>query len=198
MTFQIEAYRPEFLPDLYSICVLTGDSGLDSTHLYTDPNMQGDFFAAPYAILEPDLTFVLTDETGACGYVLGTRDSKAFEAFMNTVWLPPLRAKYAITNSSLPSELWLLELIAAGYSVPENSELYPAHLHIDLLPRAQGHGMGRKIMTVFLNRLRELEVSGVHLGVGKKNLNATQFYKHLGFQKLEEYESWILYGMRLR
>jgi ribosomal protein S18 acetylase RimI-like enzyme len=198
MAFQIEPYHPDFLPDLYRICVLTGNSGLDSTHLYTDPNTQGDFFAVPYAILEPDLTFVLTDEAGACGYVLGTRDSKAFETFMNTVWLPPLRAKYAITNSSLPSELWLLEMIQEGYSVPENSELYPAHLHIDLLPRAQGHGMGRKIMTVFLNRLRELEVSGVHLGVGKKNLNATQFYKHLGFQKLEEYESWILYGMRLR
>jgi ribosomal protein S18 acetylase RimI-like enzyme len=197
MTFQIEPYRPEFLPDLYSICLLTGDSGRDSTHLYTDPNMQGDFFAAPYAIIEPDLTLVLTDEAGACGYVLGTRDSKAFATFMNTVWLPPMRSKYALTDSSLASELWLLELIRAGYSLPENSERYPAHLHIDLLPRAQGHGMGRKIMTAFLNRLRELEVTGVHLGVGKKNLNATQFYEHLGFQKLDEHEFSILYGMRL-
>jgi ribosomal protein S18 acetylase RimI-like enzyme len=198
MTFQIEPYRPEFLPDLYSICVLTGDSGLDSTHLYTDPNMQGDFFAAPYAILEPELTFVLTDETGACGYVLGTRDSKAFETFMNTVWLPPLRSKYTMTPSSLPSETWLLKLIQEGYIVPENSELYPAHLHIDLLPRAQGHGMGRKIMTVFLERLRELGVSGVHLGVGKKNLNAVAFYEHLGFEKLEEHVFSFLYGMRFK
>jgi ribosomal protein S18 acetylase RimI-like enzyme len=197
MTFKIEPYRPEFLSDLHTICLLTGDNGLDSTHLYTDPNTPGDYFAAPYAIFEPDLTFVLTDEEGACGYVLGTRDSKAFETFMNTVWLPPLRAKYPITDSSLPSERWLLELIGEGYSVPENSELYPAHLHIDLLPRAQGHGMGRKIMTTFLNRLYELEIPGVHLGVGKRNLNAISFYEHLGFQKLEEHEFSMLYGMRL-
>ncbi len=198
MTFQIEEYRPEFLPDLQRICLLTGDNGHDGRHLYSDPNTPGDFFAAPYAILEPDLTFVLTDAAGACGYVLGTRDSGAFETFMNTVWLPPLRAKYAITDSSLPTERWLLELIQAGYRTPENVELYPAHLHIDLLPRAQGQGMGRKIMTVFLERLRELGVSGVHLGVSKRNLNAIQFYEHLGFQKLEEYVYSILYGMRLK
>jgi ribosomal protein S18 acetylase RimI-like enzyme len=91
----------------------------------------------------------------------------------------------------------LLELIQTGYKSPENTALYPAHLHIDLLPRAQGHGMGRKIMMVFLERLRELAVSGVHLGVSKKNLNATQFYQHLGFKKLEEYEFSMLYTMAL-
>jgi hypothetical protein len=139
MTFKIEPYRPEFLSDLHTICLLTGDNGLDGTHLYTDPNTPGDYFAAPYAIFEPDLTFVVTDEAGVCGYVLGTRDSSAFETFMNTVWLPPLRVKYGVKNSSLSSELWLLELIKEGYSVPKNSELYPAHLHIDLLPRAQDH-----------------------------------------------------------
>ncbi len=198
MTFKIEPYRTEFLPDLYRICLLTGDNGHDGTHLYTDPKMVGDFFAAPYPILEPDLTFVLTDEMGACGYVLGTRDSKTFETFMNTVWLPPLRSQYLPTASSLPTETWLLELIQKGYHVDENTQLYPAHLHIDLLPRAQGHGMGRKIMTVFLDRLRELGVEGVHLGVSKRNLNAVAFYGHLGFQKLEEHVFSFLYAMRLR
>ena len=198
MGFQIELYRPEFLPDLHHICLLTGDSGEDATYMYTNPNTPGDFFAVPYAILEPDLTFVLTDELGACGYVLGTRDSITFESFMNDTWLPPLRPKYAVTNSSLPTELWLLELIQTGYQAPENAELYPAHLHIDLLPRAQGQGMGRKIMTVFLEKLRTLEIPGVHLGVGKKNPNAIMFYEHLGFQKLEEHEFSILYGMRLK
>jgi ribosomal protein S18 acetylase RimI-like enzyme len=198
MGFQIETYRPEFLPDLQRICLLTGDSGQDATHMYTHPNTPGDYFAVPYAIFEPDLSFVLTDEHGACGYVLGTRDSRAFESFMNTSWLPPLRPKYAVTNSSLQTELWLLELIQAGYQVPENAELYPAHLHIDLLPRAQGQGMGRKIMMVFLEKLRELEIPGVHLGVGKKNPNAIMFYEHLGFEKLEEFEFSILYGMPLQ
>ena len=197
MGFQIEPYRPELLPDLHRICLLTGDSGQDATHMYTNPNTPGDFFAVPYAVLEPDLTFVLTDELGACGYVLGTRDSAAFESFMNSVWLPPLRQKYAVTSSSLPSELWLLEMIGEGYKTPPNSELYPAHLHIDLLPRAQGQGWGRKIMKVFLERLRELGAPGVHLGVGKKNPNAIAFYERLGFVKLEEWESAVMYGMRL-
>jgi hypothetical protein len=29
---------------------------------------------------------------------------------------------------------------------PEPYELYPSHLHIDLLPRAQGRGWGRRMM----------------------------------------------------
>jgi ribosomal protein S18 acetylase RimI-like enzyme len=52
-------------------------------------------------------------------------------------------------------------------------------------------------MTVFLDRLCELEIPGVHLGVSKRNLNAIAFYEHLGFQKLEEYEFSMLYGIRL-
>jgi ribosomal protein S18 acetylase RimI-like enzyme len=109
-----------------------------------------------------------------------------------------LRSKYVVTASSLPTEIWLLELIQKGYHVDEHTQLYPAHLHIDLLPRAQGHGMGRKIMTVFLERLRELGVEGVHLGVSKRNLNAIAFYEHLGFLRLEEHVFSFLYGMRLK
>ncbi len=197
MAFKIESYRSEYANDLRKICLLTGDSGGDATKMFTHENVLGDYFAVPYAVHEPDLTFVLTDELGACGYALGTRDSKTFETFMNTVWLPPLRQKYASKPSSLASELWLLELIQEGYRTPENAELYPAHLHIDLLPRAQGHGMGRKIMTALLTRLSELGVAGVHLGVGKKNTNAIAFYEHLGFVQLHDWGTVFMYGMRL-
>jgi ribosomal protein S18 acetylase RimI-like enzyme len=196
MAFQIEPYRPEFAADLQRICLLTGDSGVDATHLYTHPNLLGDFFALPYAVHEPDLTFVLTDKLGACGYVLGTKDSKDFASFMNTVWLPPLREQYALKPNSKPSELWMLEMVQQGYSLPEKIEDYPAHLHIDLLPRAQGQGMGRKIMTAFLERLRELKVPGVHLGVGRKNTGAIAFYEHLGFEKLVDSDTVLMYGMR--
>ena len=56
MAFTIRPYAP---PDLYRICLLTGDSGADASSLYQDP----DFYAAPYAVHEPELTF-LTDRQG--------------------------------------------------------------------------------------------------------------------------------------
>jgi ribosomal protein S18 acetylase RimI-like enzyme len=197
---KIEPYRAEFFNDLYQICLQTGAHGGDATPLYISPHALGDFFAVPYALHAPELTSVVTDAQGVCGYVLGTADSQAFEVFMNTVWLPPLRAKYAITAHTQSSEVWLLLSIAQGYKAPldfPNFSDFPAHVHIDLLPRAQGQGMGRKLMETFLGQLQSLGVPGVHLGVSKQNTQALAFYRRMHFQTLAEDETGALLGMRL-
>jgi ribosomal protein S18 acetylase RimI-like enzyme len=203
MPIQIRAYQSEFLPDLYRICLETGDSGKDASAEFTDPELLGAFYAAPYAILEPDLTFVLQDESGVCGYILGTRDSQAYAAWMEHEWLPAWRTKHPLTvqahssPESLSYQERIIGLIHHGYHPYDCVLEYPAHLHIDLLPRAQGQGWGRTLMNTFLNRLRELEVPGVHLGVGKSNPGAIQFYERLGFMRLEKNEYALVMGMKL-
>ena len=203
MTIQICKYQAEFLPDLYRICLETGDSGKDASPQFTDPELLGAFYAAPYAILEPDLTFVLRDEAGVCGYILGTRDSNRFADWMNREWLPAWRAKHPLTVQAHvgPETLSYQERINGsihhGYRPDDCVLEYPAHLHIDLLPRAQGQGWGRALMKTFLQRLRELEVPGVHLGVGKSNPGAIQFYERLGFERLEEDEHGLVLGLKL-
>ena len=62
MEFKIRPYHPSDLSRLYDICVQTGDCGRDVTHDYPDPDLFGQFYAAPYAVLEPDLCFVLTGD----------------------------------------------------------------------------------------------------------------------------------------
>lgn len=66
---------------------------------------------------------------------------------------------------------------------------YPSHLHIDLLERAQGRGIGRQLMNVLFDQLKSQGSRGVHLGVGSDNPNAIAFYKHLGFRTLKT-EPW--------
>ena len=61
---------------------------------------------------------------------------------------------------------------------------YPAHVHIDLLPRAQGRGLGKKMMGMILGELRRRGLPGVHLGVGADNSRAQAFYRKLGFTEL--------------
>ncbi|MCB0152506.1 MAG: GNAT family N-acetyltransferase, partial [Caldilineaceae bacterium] len=70
-------------------------------------------------------------------------------------------------------------------------------LHIDILPVGQGQGLGRRMMETFLDRLRALGVPGVHLGVGKRNPGAIQFYERMGFQPVIDADTWIGFGMRL-
>ena len=81
---------------------------------------------------------------------------------------------------------------------PEFIGEHPSHLHIDLLPRAQGRGVGTAMMTTLLNALRALDSPGVHLGVSPSNERAVAFYKHLKFTTLAEFgEHGLLMGLRL-
>ena len=194
----IRPYQPTDLPSLYQICLLTGNSGEDATGLYDHPDLLGAFFAAPYAVLEPDLAFVLEDAEGLAGYIIGTRDSHVFADRLEREWLPTQRLKFSKPSlSDSPHTAWVKGLIHTGYTPYAAALEYPAHLHVDLLPRAQGHGQGKILMHTFLERLREFKVPGVHLGVGIRNARAIAFYEKLGFQRLETHEFALVYGLKL-
>jgi ribosomal protein S18 acetylase RimI-like enzyme len=197
MPIQIRAYQPTFLPDLYRICLETGDSGADASSQFSDPEILGAFYAAPYAVLEPDLTFVLQDEAGICGYILGTRDSLAYATWMEREWLPAWRNKHPMPDPNDNTyQARMIRLIHHGYTPYDCVPEYPAHLHIDLLPRAQSQGWGRALMKTFLERLRSVGVPGVHLGVGASNVGAIAFYERIGFERLESNEFALVMGLK--
>ena len=199
MSFKIRNYHPSDLSMLYRICLLTGDSGKDASHIYKDPDLLGQFYAAPYAVLEPDLCFILTNDDRPCGYILGTRDSEKFFDRCEAEWFPVLRKRYPLPAEDDQSmEAKIIRRIHEGHKPAENTEGYPAHLHIDLLPESQGSGMGRRLTEVFIDKLKELNVPGLHLGVGKKNTGAVKFYEKIGFKKIGENEFAITFGMKFR
>ena len=198
MSFNIRTYHPSDLSSLYRICLLTGKSGKDASELYTDPDLLGQFYAAPYAVLEPDLCFILTNSGKPCGYILGTRDSTAFYKRCESEWFPLVRQRYPLHDSNDNSpDARIIRLIHGGHKVNEDLKSYPAHLHIDLLPEAQGQGSGHKLTDKFISKLRELEVPALHLQVGKSNTGAIKFYERTGLKRIKEYEKSIAFGIKL-
>lgn len=199
--FRIRPYEPRDLDALYHICLKTGDSGEDATHLYADPNVLGHVYAAPYVVLEPELAFVLEDEAGVCGYVIGTLDTATFQARYADEWLPHIREKYQQPTGDpaqfTHEERLIYSFFHPGHDLPPFIDAYPSHLHIDLLPRAQGHGQGRRLMGTLLSALREQGSPGVHLGMGIRNERAYGFYKALGFTELSRNEHAVQFGMKL-
>lgn len=187
---------------LYRICLQTGDSGADGTALYSDPLILGHVYAGPYLTYAPDFAVVLEDESGVCGYVIGAPHSQAFEAKLEQDWWPNLRQQYPDPHAIPPAErTWdqrIAHLIHHPSRTPDDLQReYPSHLHIDLLPRAQGGGNGRKLMNTLLAALKSAGSPGVHLGVGGRNTNAQAFYRHLGFQELQRWPSGgITFGMK--
>lgn len=192
----IREYRSTDLQKMYEICLRTGDSGKDASLIYKDPMILGHFYAAPYAILQPEITSILAKDEIAVGYIIGTDNSVKFYERAESDWFPPLRKKYKLPDENDTSpDARIIRLIHKGHVPKPELLAYPAHLHIDILPDGQGKGMGRKLIEVFCNKLKEMKVPALHLEVGKRNLNAIQFYKKVGFHIIKEYEYSIAYGM---
>jgi ribosomal protein S18 acetylase RimI-like enzyme len=181
----IRPYQPGDLDDVYRICLETSDDGQDGTALFSDPKLPGHVFAAPYATFEPELAFVAHDPDGVAGYVLGAFDTRAFAQRLERDWWPALRAQYPEhdlrADASLPERYMVGEIHRPWPTNDELTRRFPSHLHIDLLPRLQGRGVGRQLMATLISRLRDLGSPGVHLFVSTGNQNAIGFYEHLGF-----------------
>jgi ribosomal protein S18 acetylase RimI-like enzyme len=185
----IRLARPDDLAGAYHVCLKTGDGGDDGEPLYRDdPDALGRLFVGPYLAFEPGLSFIAEDEHGVCGYVLGTVDSRAFYDRYDREWRPDLCARFPDPQG--PPATWTpVQQVYAWYHhpdyyCPEPYAEYPSHLHIDLLPRVQGRGLGRRMMDVLLDRLRDAGSPGVHLGMWARNARAHAFYTRLGFTEL--------------
>ena len=181
--------RAADLPGAYRVCLLTGNHGEDGEPLYRDdPDALGRIFVGPYLTFEPDLSLVLEDAEGICGYALAALDSRAFYARYEAEWRPKLCATVQAPQGD-PREWTALQRVyhvyhQPDYFCPDPYEAYPSHAHIDLLPRAQGRGHGRRMMEQLFALLNRRGSPGVHLGVSELNARARGFYAHLGFQEL--------------
>ncbi len=189
MAATIRPVQPGDLADLYRIALLTGDSGQDATAMYRDPDLVGHIYAAPYATLSPETSFVAEDDQGVCGYIVGALDTRAFEARLEAEWWPALRTR--LPDPSGPPLEWTADqrLIHTIHHPPRTprrlNEPYPSHLHINLVPRRQGQGMGRRLMDRWLATVRDLGSAGAHLGVSGANSRAIAFYEAYGLTLLE-------------
>lgn len=201
MGLAIRPARPDDRDRLYEICLRTGDAGQDATPVLDDPDLLGDVYVGPYLALSADLAFVLVaDDDVPVGYVLGVADTAAFEAACAERWWPEQRRRHPRGSAAEGSrDARLVGLIHHPPSAdPWVLADHPAHLHVDLLPEAQGGGQGRRLLEHLFAALRTRGVPGVHLGVSAANPRAIGFYRHLGFATLESDEQGALLGLDLR
>lgn len=185
----IRPAHPGDEPGAYHVCCKTGHHGQDGEPLYRDdPDALGRIFVGPYLSFEQELSLILEDDQGICGYALGALDSRAFYARYEAEWRQRLCAGFPAPQGD-PERWTPLERVYhvyhhPDYFCPEPYEAYPSHLHIDLLPRAQGRGHGRRMLEQVMATLGRRGSPGAHLGVSVLNARARDFYAHLGFREL--------------
>lgn len=187
--FTIRNYQPGDQTGAYYVCLKTGDNGQDGEPFYRDdPDALGRIYVGPYLHFEPRLALILEDTAGVCGYALAALDSHEFYDRYEHEWRPDLCRQFPAPTGH-PST-WSRTQAAhqlyhcPDYFCPEPYAAFPSHAHIDLLPRAQGQGHGRRMMEEVMRRLKALGAPGVHLGMSAVNHAAYAFYRKLGFQEL--------------
>ena len=183
--FVIRPYRASDAQQLAAVCVRTAAAGQDATGLYSSDELMPDIFATPYVEFAPEWAFVVDDGERMVGYILCAPDTRRFVDWYREVWLPRFAEKYVHVDPPVSADEHIRHL---GFwpermLVPE-IDAYPAHLHIDLLPEAQGRGMGRALIDTLVTTLRAAGVSGLHLTMDPANTSARAFYDTLGFEPL--------------
>lgn len=170
------------------MCLATGAAGADAAALYADPDLLGHVYAGPYAVRHPEHGFVVvapmdTGEAGVAGYVLAAPDTRAFEAWQEQNWYPALREQYPPRDTATPDAAIVRLLHTPERRSDAVLERWPAHLHIDLMPRLQGKGLGRRLIALTLDALRADGIRGLHLAVDPRNAAAQEFYPKVGLTR---------------
>ncbi|MET3614223.1 ribosomal protein S18 acetylase RimI-like enzyme [Rhizobium aquaticum] len=193
----IRTARPSDEASIMDICLRTADAGKDGTQCYSDPRLPGFVWALPYIRLCPDNAFVLTHGEQVMGYCVAAPDTVAFEECLKKEWWPMLRAELQGFSPGTPHDENVLAYIHNPPGTPSRiADLYPAHLHINVLPELQKGGHGSRLFSRQIQALTTSGVTGVHLGINPRNEGVVAFYRRFGLLEIGRTPS-IIMAMRL-
>ncbi|XP_053717046.1 protein O-GlcNAcase [Synchiropus splendidus] len=152
----------------------------------THPDIIGDRCLGPCLALCPEYSFILEDELGVCGCVLGVLDVRSFAKRCQATWLPAMRDKYpsrANTHSNVPDLIQLMEEDQGEYP---DSLLYhfPSQLRLDALPELVDISVSRTLLTALLTALKANGSQGVFCEVQPTDRQRLEFLTKLGFLEI--------------
>uniref|UniRef100_G3Q8R5 protein O-GlcNAcase n=1 Tax=Gasterosteus aculeatus aculeatus TaxID=481459 RepID=G3Q8R5_GASAC len=151
------------------------------------PDIVGDRCFGPCLALCPEYCFILEDELGVCGCVLGILDVRSFAKRCQANWMPAMRDKYpqkgGNTHSSTQELIKLMEEDQGEYP---DSLLYhfPSQLRLDALPELVDVSVSRTLLTALLTALKANGSQGVFCEVQPTDRQRLEFLTKLGFLEI--------------
>lgn len=186
--FRVRPYELRDRNAVRHICHVTGYMGEPAAWIWRDAESFADLWSSYYTDREPESASVAVAADGrVVGYLLGCRDTAAAAPAVGALGRH-LLGRGLLVRPGTARVLWragadLVVDRATGRSTPGElmDARWPAHLHVDLLPEARGAGVGRRLMTQWLDALRTDGVAGCHLGTWAENGDAISFFEATGF-----------------
>ncbi|MCR2826144.1 GNAT family N-acetyltransferase [Microbacterium sp. zg.Y909] len=187
---RIRPYRRGDEAALAEICLRTADAGADATGIFADDDLWAEVFVLPYVARHPEFAFVVeTDDGRVVGYAVAAPDTRRFEDWFADEWWPRFAERWPRPEGERTRQDGTLIYAYGRHAGAEPyGDTHPAHLHIDLLPQAQGQGWGRRLIDTVIAALRAEGVPGLHLVASADNAGALAFYDRLGFTRMPSHE----------
>jgi len=173
-------------------CGYGGDDIADSGS-FRDRRLFSMLFSRYYLLHELRTCFVAVpsdDPQRVIGYVLGCPDTARYDRLFRRTMIPRIAARaFLVTLWRYPrtfAELLRWQRGNPWLEANPAGDLFPAHLHIDILPEFQRRGIGRGLLETLEARFRGLGAGGIHLVTSNYHRKALPFYAKQGYRVIRE------------
>lgn len=182
----IKKYQNQDRKFLEDICYNTGLMGEAASSFWGHKKSFVGLWLSYYLNKEPQHTYVALVNGKVVGYLTGCLDSNQY----NEKWIfIKIIFKYLLLIR--PSTKTFFRRSLKDMKLNNNistsgllhDKRWPAHLHINLSKDARGKGIGSKLITTWLNFLKENDIKGCHLSTMAENTSAITFFEKQGFRK---------------
>ncbi|XP_051923067.1 protein O-GlcNAcase [Hippocampus zosterae] len=178
--YNIRPYRSKDKVELYRMVRqlhLRSQCGQDSGASH--PDVVGDRCLGSCLALCPEYSFILEDELGVCGCILGILDVRSFAKRCQASWLPAMRDKYLPKGD-------LIKLMEEDQGEYPDSLLYhfPSQLRLDTLPELVDVSVTRTLLVTLLVALKANGSQGVFCEVQPTDRQRLEFLTKLGFLEI--------------
>jgi ribosomal protein S18 acetylase RimI-like enzyme len=187
--FTLRPYQPGDQAAVFEIAADTAAFGAPVEAFLDDRCLFQEAFYAYYTRFEAQHSFVAVcqgEREEVVGFLMGCLDTAAKASRWQRRVLPGVISKALRGGYRLGRKTWrfatslLWDTLRGRLSLPD-LRLYPAHLHINVRQGFRGAGIGRKLITAYLEHLRRMDVPGVHLETTSENGPACHLYAATGF-----------------
>jgi len=197
---RVRKYRPQDRDAVRKICYDTGLMGASIDPYFGCMELFADYWMNYYTDYEPESAFVVELGGKVVGYLVGCLDGSAQEKVQRNIITPRIRRKmltfgYKIDRRFFSFMLRYVRSMWRGEFAEESIKGYPAHLHMNLAEGYRGGGLGSKLLSAFLEYLKQNNVTGLQLGTTTGNKFAVPFYKKWGFQLISSHPLTIYDGI---
>ncbi|XP_061921156.1 protein O-GlcNAcase [Entelurus aequoreus] len=149
------------------------------------PDVVGDRCLGPCLALCPEYSFILEDELGVCGCILGILDVRSFAKRCQVSWLPAMRDKYPPKGGHSNNQD-LVKLMEEDQGEYPDSLVhhFPSQLRLDALPELVDVSVSRTLLAALLTALKANGSQGVFCEVQPTDRQRLEFLTKLGFLEI--------------